>query len=201
MNSRWRLSAWAGAALVAALPAGCGGAHASDADVAALKTAMAARLAAMPDVAHHKWNAGTAVEDPVQEAAVLEAAIGAGRQAGLRAETVRQAMLAQIDAAKQVQSAVTNGLLSSGAGPLEDVPDLGTVLRPQIAAATASFIEALAAALADLKRCDAASALRFRPETLATYAEAWSTAAEGVIAAAGGPDRASCPPLDNPATR
>ena len=166
---------------------------AADAPVAALRAAMTERLSAMPDVARHKWNANSAIEDRAQESAVLAAAVDAGTPTGLDAEIVRRAVAAQIEAAKQVQFAVIDALKASNAGRIGDVPDLGAILRPQIAAATTAFIQTLAAALPALQQCETASALRSPPQVLAAYTNAWNTAADGVIAAAGGPNRAICP--------
>lgn len=180
-----------GIALAAALAAA---GFPADAPVMALKAAMVDRLGAMSDVAHYKWNARAAVEDRAQEAAVVAAAVGAAQETGLDAHVVRRAIEAQIDAAKQVQFAVTESLKARGAGRIEDVPDLDTSLRPRIGAATKAVVDNLAPALPSLRQCDMAAALRARPAALAAFPEAWDAAADGVIAAAGGPDRQACRP-------
>jgi len=166
---------------------------AADTAVTTLKAAMEDRLAAMPDVARHKWNTGAAVEDRVQEAAVLTAAIDAGRRVGMEAETVRTAIESQIEAAKQIQAAVIVALQTAGSGPVAHVPDLASVLRPRIGAATTAVIETLPAAIPALRTCKGASALRSHPTTLAAFPQAWNVAADGVVAAIGGPGRANCP--------
>lgn len=165
----------------------------ADDPVMALKAAMTDRLAAMPDVARHKWNAGAAVEDRAREEAVIAAAIEAGRDAGLDAQAVGQAITAQIEAAKLVQSALFDRWTIAGEGRFADVPDLGTELRPRISAATRAVVERLATALPDLAACAGASALRDRPDALAGFEAAWDVAADGVVAAAGGPSREACP--------
>jgi len=168
-------------------------AAAADEPVLALRVAMVDRLTLMPDVARHKWNAGAAVADPPREEAVIAAAIAAGRDAGLGAEAVESAIRAQVDAARLVQAMLFDRWKGAGEGPFMEVPDLATVLRPRISAATAAVVDGLAGALPALAACAGASALREYPDALAGFEAAWDRAADGIIAAAGGPPPEACP--------
>ncbi|WP_191058766.1 gamma subclass chorismate mutase AroQ [Geminicoccus harenae] len=177
------------AAVLLALP----GAALADTPLALLKAAMAERLAAMPDVARHKWNSGAAVEDRAQEARVVEGAVAAGQELGLAPEVVRSVAIAQIEAAKLVQSALIEQWQAEAAAKFTDVPDLAAVLRPAIGSATEAIIGNLKPAAPALRECAGAGELRAVPEALASYAAAWQVAADGVIAAQGGPARTACP--------
>ncbi|WP_159716446.1 chorismate mutase family protein [Geminicoccus flavidas] len=169
------------------------GAALADTPLALLKAAMADRLAAMPDVARHKWNSGAAVEDRAQEARVVEGAVTAGRELGTAPEVVSKVATAQIEAAKLVQSSLIEQWRTEAAAEFTDVPDLASVLRPAIGGATQAIIGNLKQAEPALRECAGAGELRAVPEALAPYATAWQVAADGVIAAVGGPARTACP--------
>lgn len=155
---------------------------------------MVDRLAAMPDVARHKWNIGAPVEDPVREQVVIEAAVREGEERGLAAETLRLAVAAQIEAAKTIQASLIGRWTEEQAGAFRDVPDLAAVLRPRIQEATQALVARFAAARMALRQCEAATALRALPPSLDDFPAAWNQAADGMIAAAGGPARRSCSP-------
>jgi len=165
----------------------------ADTPLAQLKAAMAERLAAMPDVARHKWNSGAAVEDLAQEARVVDGAVAAGAELGLVPDVVRSVAVAQIEAAKLVQSSLIEQWRAEAAAEFTDVPDLATVLRPAIGSATQAIVGNLKQAEPALQECPGASELRAVPQTLVSYEPAWQVAADGVIAAVGGPARTACP--------
>jgi chorismate mutase len=165
----------------------------ADAPLAQLKAAMAGRLAAMPDVARHKWNSGAAVEDRAQEARVVDGAVAAGQELDLAPDVVRGVAIAQIEAAKLVQSALIEQWRAEAAAKFADVPDLATALRPAIGSATQAIVGNLKQAEPALQECPGAGELRAVPQSLASYEGAWQVAADGVIAAVGGPARADCP--------
>jgi chorismate mutase-like protein len=178
----------AAAAIVLALPGGAS----AELLPTRLKNAMAERLAAMPDVARHKWNSGASVTDDAQEAKVIEKVVASGEELGLAPELVHQVALAQIEAAKIVQSALIEQWRAQAAPAFPDIPDLATVLRPTIAEATAGIVASLPEAMPALAECAGATDLRTAPSSLEAYAGAWAVAADGVVAAAGGPTRAFC---------
>ncbi|WP_051329040.1 gamma subclass chorismate mutase AroQ [Geminicoccus roseus] len=178
------------AVLASLLPA----AGRAEAPVEALREAMVLRLEAMPDVARHKWNNGSPVEDLPREQVVIEAAVREGEGLGLADSVVRPAVAAQIEAAKAVQAALIVRWTAEESGPFAGVPDLASVLRPQVQEATSAFLRALAGALADLRECAAVLELRALPPALSDHPEAWRIAAEGVLAAAQGAAAPACSP-------
>ncbi|APR76179.1 Cyclohexadienyl dehydratase [Minicystis rosea] len=115
---------------------GPGGGPPTALPVSAILSATAERLALMPLVAAAKQRAGQAVEDPAQEARVIEAAralvVRAAADRGVRApraELVDAFFRAQMDAAKAVQRRVP-----ASTGPAFSLED---DLRPAIARITA----------------------------------------------------------------
>jgi chorismate mutase len=170
------------------------GAGRAEAPVEALKEAMVLRLTAMPDVARHKWNSNAPVEDLPREQVVIEAAVQEGAEFGLAEDIVRPAVAAQIEAAKVVQAALIDRWAREKAGSFVGVPDLATVLRPQIQQATSDLLRSFAGALADLRGCEAAQELRTLPPALHDQPDAWRIAAEGFVVAASGPASPACSP-------
>jgi cyclohexadienyl dehydratase len=104
--------------------------------LASLLAASDERLALMPLVAAAKRRAVLPLEDPAQEAKVLEAAVVAVAEASQRTAgttpseaAVRAFLRAQIEAAKQVQLASGR---DPGYEPPERLPDLESELRPAL---------------------------------------------------------------------
>ena len=166
--------------------------HKPDDDVASLRTAMADRLALIPDVARHKWNTGTAIADPAREQVLIEAAVVKGRQFGIPDKVTRAALEAQIIASKQMQQELIDAWQAAGEGTFASVPDFLGETRPKIEEATNRLIREFGAAQHMLDTCAAATALRQPPSSRLTSAEVWATAAEGMIQSVGGPTRDSC---------
>lgn len=104
------------------------------------------RLALMPDVARHKWNAGSSIDDLPREQRLI-ASLGSQAQAlGVSGPWAERFFRAQIDGAKQVQRAHFARWVMAGAGRFESVPDLVTVIRPRLDALTPQLLSALATA-------------------------------------------------------
>lgn len=79
------------------------------------------RLSYMKDVAGDKAQHHQAVEDLVQEKKVLEKAVADADALGIKGETVKPFIQAQMDAAKAIQYPVS-GRLAVGAGKRLDTP-------------------------------------------------------------------------------
>jgi len=100
----------------------------------------------MPDVARHKWNAGTSIDDLPREQRLI-ASLGSQAQAlGVPGPWAERFFRAQIDGAKQVQRAHFARWVMAGAGRFDGVPDLVSVIRPRLDALTPQLLSALAAA-------------------------------------------------------
>jgi chorismate mutase len=144
------LRSWTWIALV--LPA-CGPAPAPSAarkDVATnrvldgLLGLMRERLEIMHDVARYKWAAGSPIEDPGREQALLADVAERGRGLGLDPATTRAFFTAQIEAAKIVQRDDLRRWQADPRTVPGDAPDLKGVLRPRIDAINRSLLAALA---------------------------------------------------------
>jgi cyclohexadienyl dehydratase len=102
----------------------------------ALLAAIDERLAIMPLVGTAKRETGLPLEVPEREAIVLDAAVAGVRAAAERARVappsdalVRALFRAQLEAAKEVQSAA---IKHPGFSPMQPLPDLDTQLRPAL---------------------------------------------------------------------
>lgn len=104
------------------------------------------RLALMPDVARHKWNAKGAIDDLPREQKVIDALSAQAQLLGIPARWAERFFRAQIDGAKQVQRAHFARWTQAGAGTFANVPDLVTAIRPRLDALTPQLLRELAAA-------------------------------------------------------
>ncbi len=108
-----------------------------------LLTLMHERLMLMPDVARSKWNSGTAIEDVPRENAIIDALAAQAGQAGVPLAWAKAFFRAQIEAAKNVQSALFERWRQEKAGQFAGVPDLKGDLRPRLDALTPKLLKAL----------------------------------------------------------
>jgi chorismate mutase len=161
-------------------------------DVSGLRSAVADRLALIPDVARHKWNTGAAITDPEREQRLIQTAIVKGRQIGIPDQVTRAAIEAQIAASKQMQEELIQSWSETGEGPFVSVPDFTEETRPKIEEATDQLIRELGAALNILNTCDSGTTLRAPPKDEIISEEVWATAAEGLIQSVGGPTKDDC---------
>jgi chorismate mutase-like protein len=151
---------------------------------------MAERLALMPDVARHKWNHQTAIEDRMREQQIVDGLKAEAEAFGVPAPWAERFFRAQIEAAKLIQRECFARWEQTAQGQFTDVPDLATVIRPRLDALTPQLLRALAMAwpaLSDLKQHD----------RIATTAQRMRTAAAESAAAA---ELAATPLTDGSAT-
>ncbi len=161
-------------------------------DVSGLRSAIADRLALMPDVARHKWNTGIAIADPAREQRLIEVSVVKGRQFGIPDQVTRTAIEAQINAAKQMQEELMDAWSDAGQGKFTSVPKFLEETQPKIDAVTGRLIRELANAKLVLNTCNAATALRDPPADGRLSASVWAGAVEGVIQSVNGPSSDSC---------
>ncbi len=127
-------------------------ASASAIDLEPLRRLIDERLALMPDVARHKWNTDSAIDDLPREQQLIDSLMAQAQQLGIPAPWAERFFRAQIEGAKQVQRAHVARWKQASAGKFGDVPDLATVTRPRLDTLTAHMLRELAAdwpALAD----------------------------------------------------
>lgn len=115
-------------------------------DLAPLGALLAQRLAMMPDVARHKWNTRSPIDDPAREREILAGLRRDAEALGLPAPWAEQVFRAQIEAAKAIQRDLFARWEAAGQGPFTGVPDLTTVLRPRLDDLTTELLRTLAAA-------------------------------------------------------
>lgn len=163
-----------------------------DSDVSGLRSAIAERLALMPDVARHKWNTGTAIADPAREQRLIEASVVKGRQFGIPDQVTRAAIEAQINASKQMQEELMRAWSEVEQGKFASVPKFVEETRPKIDAATDRLIRELGKAIHVLPTCTAATALREPPADGLVSGAVWSTAVEGLLQSESGPSIEAC---------
>lgn len=101
------------------------------------------RLELMHDVARWKWNAEKPIEDPDREQELLDRIAARAEQQGIDQALARAFFRDQIEAAKIVQRADFSEWTAAGATKFDGVPDLATVQRPKIDAATDRLLGAL----------------------------------------------------------
>jgi chorismate mutase-like protein len=137
------------------------------------------RLALMHDVARHKWNTGSSIDDLPREQRLIEALKGQAQSLGIPGPWAEHFFRAQIDGAKQVQRAHFARWVMQGENKFAEVPDLVTVIRPRLDALTPQFLRVLAAAWPVL--ADPAQRKHVRA-AMATLANGTPEAAATVIA-------------------
>jgi len=146
------------------------------APAAELEDAIAARLLLMDDVARYKWNHALPVVDPEREDALLERATGDAVAIGLSEAYARRVIAAQIDASRAIQLELVSGWQRDKQPPFANVPDLATVQRPAIDAATHRLLERLHATMCTLSDESTRADLQNPPASLARQHAAWSIA-------------------------
>jgi len=134
------------------------------------------RLLLMDDVARYKWNHALPVVDPEREDALLERATGDAVAIGLSEAYARRVIAAQIDASRAIQLELVSGWQRDKQPPFADVPDLATVQRPAIDAATHRLLERLHATMCTLSDESTRADLQNPPASLARQHAAWSIA-------------------------
>lgn len=107
---------------------------------------MADRLALMPDVARHKWNTRTAIEDLVREQQIIDGLKREAEALGVPATWAERFFRAQIEAAKVIQRELFARWERGVQGVFADAPDLATVTRPRLDALTPRLLRELAMA-------------------------------------------------------
>jgi cyclohexadienyl dehydratase len=113
-------------------------------EVERLGDLIAHRLQLMEGVAAYKYLNDRQVSDPAREASVLAAGKSVAYRGGLDPETVAPFVQAQMDAAKEIQSALIAQWREGGADKPASSLDLSKELRPAITAATKAVVEQLA---------------------------------------------------------
>lgn len=102
------------------------------------------RLKLMHDVARWKWNENKPIDDPEREAKLLDGIVRKAAERGIDVRFARRFFEDQFAAAKLVQRAHFEDWTQQGQGRFADVPDLATMQRPRIDAATDALLDALA---------------------------------------------------------
>ncbi|WP_414663343.1 gamma subclass chorismate mutase AroQ [Horticoccus sp. 23ND18S-11] len=142
---------------------------------------MAQRLALMPDVARHKWNTATAIEDLPREQQIIDGLKQQAEALGVPAAWAERFFRAQIEAAKVIQREQFARWQAAGQGRWADAPDLATVIRPRLDALTPRLLRELALtwpALSDPAQHARLTAATTRLESGTTSAAAARAAAE-----------------------
>lgn len=147
--------------------------------VAALKSAIAARLSVMTDVARYKWNEGLAIDAPEREAKVIDATTKRAVAMELEAALARRAVIAQMEASKALQQKAFEQWRADGAGKFSDVPSLSATIRPQIDRLTGAFLEALGKNQDTLQFCSIQAALLV--PAAGTDPDVWHLATDGLL--------------------
>jgi chorismate mutase len=142
---------------------------------------MRQRLLLMHDVARWKWNEKRPIADPEREAVLLADVERQAQREGVDAAFARRFFMAQIEAAKVVQTEDHARWAKEGRGRFEPAPDLAGDLRPRIDELNRQLI----------------LALKGRTGRLPEHAEE-TLAGDGISAAA---CRIALAPLGEPATK
>jgi chorismate mutase-like protein len=119
-------------------------ANAANISVDALRDLMAQRLSMMEDVARHKWNQQTAIEDLPREQKIIASLQEQALALGIPAAWAEQFFRAQIEAAKQIQSEHFAQWRAKQQTKFENVPNLDTVIRPRLDQLTTQILRELA---------------------------------------------------------
>lgn len=104
---------------------------------------MVHRLALMELVAADKWRRGTPIVDAGREQRVIDAGKHVAMEAGLDPETVEPFIRAQMEAAKALQVSLVDDWEQGARPPPAQAPNLATVTRPAISAATSDILRQL----------------------------------------------------------
>jgi serine protease Do len=113
-------------------------------DVDALLSAIARRLAVMPDVARAKWNARRPILDAPREAEVLDRLAAKAQKLGLDPADARRLFAAQMAAARMLQEQLFAEWKSAAIDRFDDALDLKEALRPRVDRASDDLLAAYA---------------------------------------------------------
>jgi len=102
------------------------------------------RLEVVENVAKAKWTGSDGVADETREKAILAGMLEKGRELALNQDAVASFFQAQMEAARQLQKERFDTWKADKTVPFSDVPDLRTVLRPQLDDINLELIHALA---------------------------------------------------------
>jgi chorismate mutase len=102
------------------------------------------RLALVTEVARYKWNTGAAIEDPPREQALLASLREKALPLGVPQARVDAFFLAQIEAAKQLQSELFERWKRERREKFPGIADLASSIRPGIDAVTNQMLQVLA---------------------------------------------------------
>ncbi len=146
------------------------------------------RLSLMPGVARYKWENGLPVEDIEREALILKRTVGTATQKGLSSDYAEKAVLAQMTAAKMIQSGLFK-TWGKDAELVEATPrrDLVTEIRPEISTLTDQLVRQLNKLETIDLECDTATTILVPPEDKSVAVDVWQIAAKGII-----PPRLNC---------
>jgi len=147
--------------------------------IAALKSAIAARLSVMTDVARYKWNQDLAINAPEREAKVIDATTKRAVAMDLEPALARRAVTAQMEASKALQRNAFARWRAEGAGKFADVPSLGETIRPQIDQLTGAFLAALSQSQTVLQFCSIQGDLLVPAEGISP--DVWQLATMGLL--------------------
>jgi chorismate mutase-like protein len=117
-----------------------------------LRQLMEQRLALMPDVARHKWNNQSPIEDLPREQKIIDSLKEQASALGVPGGWAERFFRAQIEAAKTIQREHFARWQAADQGKFSNVPDLDKVIRPELDRLTPLLLRQLAAcwpALAD----------------------------------------------------
>lgn len=109
-----------------------------------LRDLIAQRLSFMKDVARHKWNQQSAIEDLPREQKIISSLQTQATALGIPAAWAEHFFLAQIEAAKQIQREHFAQWQTQQQGKFNDVPNLDLVIRPQLDHLTTQILRQLA---------------------------------------------------------
>lgn len=109
-----------------------------------LRDLMAQRLSFMKDVARHKWNQQSPIEDLPREQKIIASLQGQATALGIPAAWAEHFFRAQIEAAKQIQREHFAHWQTQQQGKFGDVPNLDLVIRPQLDQLTTQMLTQLA---------------------------------------------------------
>lgn len=109
-----------------------------------LRDLMAQRLSMMEDVARHKWNQQSAIEDLPREQKIIASLQQQATALGIPAAWAEHFFRGQIEAAKQIQREHFVQWQTQQRGKFENVPNLDTIIRPELDQLTTQILRQLA---------------------------------------------------------
>jgi len=140
------------------------------------------RLVVMTSVARYKWANQLPIEDLAREKTVIKNTVNQAKAAGLKPGYAVNVVSAQIKAAKQVQLGwFQRWKLVPGSEARIPLEDLDTDIRPAITEITERLILQLVSLKSFQLTCKHIAQLEEVPKNLQAYAEAWHTAANGIV--------------------